>query len=140
MTRRRGDAIEVVAAIVERDDCFLVTRRLRGTHLAGLWEFPGGKCEAGETHETCLAREMTEELGVEAFVEDELLSVEHTYPERTVRLHFRRCRIIGEPQPLLNQEIRWVARDQLRSLEFPAADAKLLDRLLHGHEPGSRER
>jgi mutator protein MutT len=122
-------AIDVVAAIVEQEGRLLVTRRLHGTHLAGLWEFPGGKCEPGETHEACLMREMTEELGVQTVVGIELLRTEHAYPERTVRLHFFECRIVGVPQPLLGQEIRWVARDQLRSLEFPAADAELIARL-----------
>jgi mutator protein MutT len=126
--------VVVVAAIVEQDGRFLVTRRLVGTHLAGLWEFPGGKCEPGESHEACLAREIAEELGVEAVVGDELLRTEHTYPERTVRLHFRRCRITGQPRPLLEQEIQWVAREDLRSLEFPPADAELIE-VLAGPSP-----
>jgi mutator protein MutT len=124
-----GAFIVVVAAVVERDEAFLVTRRLRGTHLAGLWEFPGGKCEPGESHEACLERELLEELGVRATVGDELLTTEHAYPERTVRLHFRRCAIDGTPQPLLGQSIKWVARTDLRTLEFPAADAVLIDLL-----------
>jgi mutator protein MutT len=125
-------AIDVVAAIVELDGRFLVTRRLQGTHLAGLWEFPGGKCEPHETHAACLVREMAEELGVDAEVGPELLRTEHAYPERTVRLHFFRCRIDGDPKPLLNQAIRWVRREDLRSLEFPAADAELIDLLERG--------
>ena len=82
----------MLAAVIERDGRFLVTRRLEGTHLAGLWEFPGGKCEPGETHEACLARELMEELGVVATIGDEILVTEHAYPERTVRLHFRAMR------------------------------------------------
>jgi 8-oxo-dGTP diphosphatase len=124
--------IVVVAAIVEEDGRFLVTRRLRGTHLAGLWEFPGGKCEPGETHQACLVREMAEELGVQAIVGGELLRTEHTYATRTVRLHFRRCHIAGRPRALLNQEMRWVTREQLRSLEFPPADAELIRLLVEG--------
>ena len=134
--RPATEAIDVVAAIVERHGRFLVTRRLSGTHLAGFWEFPGGKCEAGETHEQCLAREMSEELGLHTVVGDELLRVEHAYPDRTVRLHFRRCQIVGEPRPLLDQEIRWVTRGELRTLEFPAADAELIDHFVTGHETG----
>ena len=124
--------VVVVAAVVEQDGRFLVTRRLQGTHLAGLWEFPGGKCEPGETHEACLAREMAEELGVETIVGDEVLRTEHAYPERTVRLHFRRCAVVGQPRPLLDQEIRWVTREELRTLEFPPADAELIERLAGG--------
>ena len=122
--------VVVVAAIVERDNRFLVTRRLQGTHLAGLWEFPGGKCEPGETHETCLAREMTEELGVEAVIGAEFLTTEHAYPDRTIRLHFRSCSIEGEPRPLIGQEIRWVPRDELTTLAFPPADDELIGLLV----------
>jgi len=121
--------IVVVAAIVERDGRFLVTRRLRGTHLAGLWEFPGGKCDPGESHEACLERELLEELGVRSRVGREVLATTHAYPERTVRLHFRECAIEESPQPLLGQEIRWIARADLATLEFPEADAELIRRL-----------
>ena len=121
--------IVVLAGIVERDGKLLITRRLKGTHLAGLWEFPGGKCDASETHEACLARELLEELGVSSLVGPELLSVEHAYPERTVRLHFRTCEIAGDPQPLLGQEIRWIERADLKSLEFPEADRELIEML-----------
>lgn len=121
--------IIVVAAIVEQNGRFLVTRRLRGTHLAGLWEFPGGKCDPGESHEACLERELLEELGVRSRVGGEVLATTHAYPERTVRLHFRECAIEGSPQPLLGQEIRWIARADLATLEFPEADVELIRRL-----------
>lgn len=124
--------IVVLAAVVERAGHFLVTRRPDGTHLAGLWEFPGGKCEPGETHEACLRRELVEELGVEAEVGAEVLSTEHAYADRVVRLHFRACRIVGDPVPCLGQEIRWVARVDLGTLPFPEADAELIDRLRSG--------
>jgi 8-oxo-dGTP diphosphatase len=121
--------IVVLAAVVERDGHFLVTRRLDHGHLPGLWEFPGGKCEPGESHEACLARELMEELGVRAAVGHEIVAVEHAYPDRTVRLHFRRCEIQGEPQPRLGQQIQWIARGALKSLDFPEADRALIDRL-----------
>lgn len=120
--------IVVLAAIVEGDDGrLLITRRVDGTHLAGLWEFPGGKCEPGESPESCLARELLEELGVVAEVGSEVLATEHTYPDRVIRLHFRYCRITGAPQPLLGQEIRWIERAELRSFEFPPADRELIE-------------
>lgn len=72
--------IVVAAAVVERDGAFLLTRRLQGTHLEGLWEFPGGKCEPGETPREALAREIAEELGVAVVVGDLLLVTRHTYP------------------------------------------------------------
>jgi 8-oxo-dGTP diphosphatase len=125
--------IVVIAGIVEgKDGRLLITRRIDGTHLAGLWEFPGGKCEPGESHEACLARELIEELGVIAEVGHEVLTTEHTYPDRVIRLHFRSCRITGAPQPLLGQEIRWVERTELASLEFPPADEELIEVLGRG--------
>jgi mutator protein MutT len=129
MTTPSRRVIVVLAAIVERGGRLLVTRRLTGTHLAGLWEFPGGKCEPGETHEACLAREMMEELGVASTIGAEILATEHDYADRTVRLHFRRCTIDGEPRSMLGQEIRWITREELPSLEFPPADAELIEML-----------
>lgn len=116
----------VSAAVVERGARFLVTRRLRGTHLEGCWEFPGGKCEPDETREACLEREIREELGCGVVIGAPLLSVSHDYPDRTIELHFFRCDLAAEPQPLLGQEIRWVPRQELRSLEFPPADEALI--------------
>jgi 8-oxo-dGTP diphosphatase len=121
------DVIVVVAAVIEREGRFLLSRRLEGTHLAGLWEFPGGKCEPVESHEACLSRELAEELGVDATIGDEIIASDHAYPERTVRLHFRRCAIAGEPRPLLGQELRWVARDELTTVELPPADRVLVE-------------
>ena len=121
--------IVVLAAIIERDGRFLVSRRLKGTHLAGLWEFPGGKREPGETDEACLRREISEELGVDAEIAGEIFSTEHAYPDRVVRLHFRECAIPKDPIAMLGQELRWVASADLHSLEFPPADAELIDLL-----------
>jgi 8-oxo-dGTP diphosphatase len=123
--------IVVAAAVIERDDRFLLTRRQRGVHLEGLWEFPGGKCEPGESHDACLARELREELDVDATVGEELLVTAHAYPDRRVELHFLRCAIVGTPAPQLGQEMRWVRRDELAGLPFPPADTELI-RLLGG--------
>ncbi len=121
--------IVVLAAVIERDGRFLLTRRLEGTHLAGTWEFPGGKCDPGEAHEACLARELDEELGVRCEVGEEIFTVEHSYPGRTVRLHFHRAVLLGEPSPQLGQDMRWVERSELRTLELPEADQGLVDLL-----------
>jgi len=129
LTRQR---IVVTAAIVERDDGFLVTRRPDGTHLGGHWEFPGGKCEPGETLAECLLREMLEELGVAVIVCDEEFATTHAYADRDVELHFFRCELRGEPRACLGQEIRWVARGDLPTLPFPPADAELIARLAGG--------
>ena len=118
--------IVVTAAVVQRGLTFLVTRRLRGTHLEGLWEFPGGKCEAGESHEACLRREIREELGCDVVVGAKLLEVAHDYSDRVIELHFFDCALQGEPRPLLGQEIRWAAGAELPGLDFPPADAELI--------------
>jgi mutator protein MutT len=128
--------IVVTAAIIERDGAFLVTRRPRGVHLEGLWEFPGGKCEPGESHEVCLRREIQEELDTDVRVSEEIFGVTHSYDDRTVELHFLRCEMLGEPRPLLGQEMKWVAREALDQLSFPPADAELIVRLRKGCEGG----
>lgn len=122
-------AIVVAAAVVERDDTFLLARRLDGTHLAGCWEFPGGKLEDGERLDECLRREMLEELGVHAIVGRELLTTTHAYAGRRVELHFFTCELTGEPHPAMGQAVRWVPRRELRSLDLPEADADLIDLL-----------
>ena len=119
-------SIVVAAAVVERGGSFLVTRRPGGVHLEGYWEFPGGKCEPGESLAACLQRELREELDVGARVGDEVFTTTHTYPERRVELHFIRCELLGEPRPQLGQQMRWVPRAELASLEFPPADAELI--------------
>ena len=127
--------IVVTAAVVEREDRFLVTRRQKGAHLAGHWEFPGGKCEPGETHAACLARELREELGVAVIVGEEVFATTHEYVDRSVELHFLRCRLSGEPVPQMGQEMRWVTRAQLGRLRFAPADAELIALLvLRGQE------
>jgi mutator protein MutT len=129
--------VVVTAAVVRRDDTFLVTRRPRGVHLENLWEFPGGKCEPGETHEHCLRREIEEELGVDARVGRKILEVSHAYADRTVELHFFECDLAGEPTPRLGQDMRWVTRAQLDALEFPPADGELIG-ILRNTSDGSR--
>jgi mutator protein MutT len=122
--------LSVVAAVIEQDGRFLVTRRIPGVHLAGMWEFPGGKIDPDEAHDIALRRELREELDVDITVEDLVLHTTHTYPERTVALFFYKCALRGNPRPLLGQEMRWVPRDELPLLGFPPADAELIDRLL----------
>jgi 8-oxo-dGTP diphosphatase len=121
--------IVVTAAVIERDGRFLLTRRLRGTHLAGYWEFPGGKCDADEPLAACLEREIQEELAARVRVGREIHTVSHAYPERIVELHFFRCELLEEPRAVLGQEMRWVARGELRALEFPPADSELITML-----------
>jgi 8-oxo-dGTP diphosphatase len=116
----------VAAAVIERGNRFLVTRRQPGTHLAGSWEFPGGKCHVGESLAACLGRELREELAIEAAIGTQMLAVTHNYPDRRVELHFFRCESTDEPSPVLGQQIRWVTSAELRDLTFPPADAELI--------------
>jgi 8-oxo-dGTP diphosphatase len=119
----------VTAAVIEEHDRFLLTRRPRGTHLEGFWEFPGGKCDAGESLTDGLAREIDEELGCGVIIGGEIFGVAHAYPDRVVELHFFACALDGVPHPKLGQEMRWVERSELQSLDFPPADAELIARL-----------
>jgi len=119
-------AIVVTAAVVERDGTFLVTRRPQGTHLEGCWEFPGGKCDPGESLHDCLVREIAEELDCHVEVGREIFTVSHDYPDRTVELHFFACILHGAPRPLIGQDVQWVQKDALRTLDFPPADEALI--------------
>ena len=123
-------AIEVAAGLVFRDGKLLITQRHDKDHLGGLWEFPGGKRRPGESFEQCLARELHEELGVRASVGELFESLTHEYPGLTVHLKFFLCRLnTGEPKTLDCAALKWVRQTELAAHEFPAADARLLQRL-----------
>jgi len=118
--------VVVAAAVIEQSGRVLLTRRLQGTHLEGLWEFPGGKCEPGESIADCLRRELREELAVESVIGREILVTRHHYPERSVELHFLECTISGPPTPQLGQAMQWISRQDLPSIDLPSADAELI--------------
>jgi 8-oxo-dGTP diphosphatase len=124
--------VVVVAAVIEQNDAFLVTRRQAGVHLAGLWEFPGGKIDPDETRPDALKREISEELDVNVEVQDLVFHTSHDYPDRTVALYFYRCVLKGTPRPLLGQEMRWVPRSELPTLGFLPADEELIRQLVVG--------
>jgi mutator protein MutT len=127
--------VEVSAALVFRDGKLLITQRHAGAHLGGLWEFPGGKREPGESFEKCLERELKEELGIEVAVGQAVESLTHAYPEKTVSLKFFRCRWLrNEPRALECSAFRWVSAAELAQYEFPAADARLIHGLLEKPE------
>ncbi len=119
--------VPVAAALVFHAGRLLIARRPADKHLGGLWEFPGGKLEAGESFQACLRRELREELGIEVKVGALLAAVEHDYPERTVRIHFYRCTLVsGTPAPLECAVAEWVAPSMLGEYAFPPADTALL--------------
>jgi mutator protein MutT len=122
--------IEVSAALIFHNGRLLITRRHKDSHLGGLWEFPGGKREDNETFEACLVREIREELGVEISVGVPFEEIIHAYPEKTVRLKFFICKLIhGEPQTLGCAAFKWIEKPELAGHDFPAADARLLEKL-----------
>jgi 8-oxo-dGTP diphosphatase len=128
--------VRVVAALIrdaQNGERFLVQQRLPGKSRALLWEFPGGKVEAGETDEAALARECHEELGVELSVGRELWRTVHEYTDLTVELVLLEAAIHrGEPQPLGAHQLRYLTPGQMKELPFCEADLPLLDALQAG--------
>ena len=127
--------IQVAAGLILHEGRYLITRRKAGTHLEGLWEFPGGKREPGESLEACLRRELREELGVEITAAGPFHVVCHDYPEKRVELHFFRCTIQGgHGRAVDGDDVRWVTPDELVKFEFPPPDRPLIETLRR--EPG----
>ncbi len=125
-----GAVVEVAAGLIFRCGRLLLTQRREEDHLGGLWEFPGGKREPGETFGECLSRELREELEIEVEVGPLVEEVLHRYREKTVLIQFLRCRwVSGEPQAIGCQALVWVERGELSRYAFPDADACLLERL-----------
>ena len=124
--------IVVVAAVIEENGRFCLTRRQPGVHLAGMWEFPGGKIDRDEAHADALKREIREELDADVVVGELIFHTEHAYDDRTIALFFYRCALAGTPRPLLGQEMRWVPREELPRLGFPPADEELIEMLTSG--------
>lgn len=122
--------IDVAAGLVFRQQKLLITQRLKGSHLAGLWEFPGGKREPGETFEDCLVRELREELGIEVSLGRAFAEITHDYPGKTVHLKFFLCRLAkGEPRTIGCAAYEWATKECLAKRDFPSADERLLERL-----------
>ena len=126
-----GAVVDVVAALVRRDDRYLVARRAEGKVQAGKWEFPGGKIEPGESPAEALARECREELAVEVENARVVDVVTHAYPEKTIRLALLACstRPGSEPRAIEHREVRWVTRAEMDDMDFSAADREFFRRL-----------
>lgn len=123
-----GHEIQRVAlALVRRADTWLVAQRPARAHLGGLWEFPGGKLERGETPAAAALRELHEECGVSAIAVATLPSAQCDYGDRVVELTPVLCVWeAGEPRPLGNQACRWVATAELRQLTMPPINARII--------------
>jgi mutator protein MutT len=119
--------VDVAVALVRRDGLWLVARRPPDAHLPDVWEFPGGKCQAGESAEQTALRELREECGVIAVADEILGAWTHDYGDRVVRLTAVLCRWnSGEAQPLGCTACRWVSLAELASLEMPAVNAEII--------------
>ncbi|WP_391540807.1 A/G-specific adenine glycosylase [Halomicronema hongdechloris] len=123
-----------VAVIWNDQQQILIDRRRPQGLLGGLWEFPGGKIEAGETVEACIQREVQEELGIHVEVGKQLTTVDHAYSHFKVTLNVYHCRHRqGEPQPLECDEIRWVTLEEISQFPFPKANLQIIAALQQAH-------
>ncbi len=124
--------IEVAAGLLFHHGKLLITQRPQGTHLAGLWEFPGGKRHPSESFQSCLARELHEELGILVSVGNLWHRVTHAYPGKDVYLEFYLCSLLKNSPPptaIGCAALQWVTASGIGAYEFPAADRLLVDAL-----------
>ena len=122
--------IPVVAALIVRGGRLLIARRPEGRHMAGRWEFPGGKLEKGESPEDAVEREIREELGLDVRAGRIYQAIAYSYPEKDVLLLFYAASVVsGEPRPIEEAEIRWVTVAELDGYAFAPVDEMLVQRL-----------
>jgi mutator protein MutT len=121
----------IAIAVVEQDGRFLIGRREAGIALAGMWEFPGGKVEPGETPEQAAVRECLEETGLAIEIVGRYDRVDHNYAHGEVELQFFRCRPT-RPDQTPRERFRWVGAGELSQYAFPAANAALVKQLASG--------
>jgi mutator protein MutT len=123
--------LEVGCAIIEKNGRLLIAQRKPGTHLGGYWEFPGGKCCSDETLESCLVREVKEELGIEIRLRKFLRKTQYVYPNRIVILNFCLCDWVGGAAARHDcLDFRWVEPTDLLHYRFPPADREMINELI----------
>ena len=124
----------VVAAIIEKDGKVLICRRAEGQAHEGKWEFPGGKVEAGESLADALARELQEELAIEASIGEEITRYEYEYPGRKpiLLVFFRVIEFQGDPRNLVFAQIAWEPLERLTEYDFLEGDVDFVRALSHG--------
>ena len=123
--------LPVVAGIIRRENLVLLGRRPEGGSLAGLWEFPGGKIEMGESPERALERELQEELGIEAQIGSLKFATCHNYGDVGVLLLFYEIKFWnGQPQTQHHSDLKWFTADELKTAALPEANRNVLDRII----------
>ena len=121
--------IEVVAAIIQREGAYFATQRGYG-EFEGMWEFPGGKIEPGESSENALKREIQEELGVDIVIEDLICTTEYDYPSFHLTMHCYLCSVAsGDIELREHKSARWLTAETLDSVEWLPADKDVISRL-----------
>ncbi|MEL6441325.1 MAG: 8-oxo-dGTP diphosphatase MutT [Cyanobacteria bacterium J06621_8] len=117
-------------AVIKKQGKILIDRRKTGGEMGGLWEFPGGKIEPGETVVECIKREIREELALEILVGDLLTTITHVYQTFKVTLYVHECEYLGgTPQALACEEILWVEPSQIHHYQFPQANIQIINLL-----------
>ncbi|NLP47524.1 MAG: (deoxy)nucleoside triphosphate pyrophosphohydrolase [Clostridiales bacterium] len=128
--------VDVVAALIWRDEKFLICQRPPDKARPLLWEFVGGKLEAGETLEEALRRECREELDIDIEVGAKYVSVEHIYPDISVRLTLFNAKIVAnEPKLLEHVDMRWISPDEIDCFDFCPADVDILAKIKEDFPP-----
>jgi 8-oxo-dGTP diphosphatase len=124
--------VRVVAAVIERDGKYLITQRRDEAVLAGLWEFPGGKVEEGETDEAALEREVEHRIGATVGVAEKVAERNHEYEKYVIHLTLYACQLApgAEPRAVRVKDVRWVTSSEFGSYKFPPADQATMDQLL----------
>lgn len=127
------DMIQVAAAIIKDDDKILICQRSKGEFCELLWEFPGGKLEAGETFEECVVRECKEELQIHIVINGIFAETTYRYPDREIAFTFFNARIIGgRPKINVHKDMKWVRPEELAKFEFCPADKGIIENLTTG--------
>ena len=127
--------VEVVAALIWKNNRFMICQRPAHKARALLWEFVGGKVESGETKEQALIRECREELNVTLSVGDIFMEVEHEYPDITVRLTLFNAAIAeGVPQKLEHNDIKWITPKEIPQYDFCPADEEILKKIIEVYD------
>ena len=135
-TRKRTPHYDIAVGVIRRGDRILIARRPSEGLLGGLWEFPGGKTESGETPEQAVVREAAEEVGIAVRVEAPLTTVKHAYSHFRVTLHVFLCRHVrGRPQPIECDATKWITPAQLDAHAFPTANRKIFPALRRALAP-----